>query len=108
MRLGVISLGCDKATVDSERLVGELVGHGTVVTPNLDDADVILVNTCGFIDAAKQESIDAMLGAARMKKEGRCRAVVAVGCLVAKYKEELRASIPEVDYFYGFGDLPGL
>jgi len=59
MKLGVISLGCDKATVDSERLVGRLVGHGAVVTPDLPHADVILVNTCGFIDAAKQESIDA-------------------------------------------------
>ena len=62
MKLGVISLGCDKATVDSERLVGELVGHGAVVTPELQAADVILVNTCGFIDAAKQESIEKVLG----------------------------------------------
>ncbi len=108
MKLGVISLGCDKATVDTEALLARFVGHGAQVTAALDDADVILVNTCGFIDAAKQESIDAMLAAARMKKDGRCRAVVAVGCLVAKYKEELQASIPEVDYFYGFGDLPGL
>lgn len=108
MKLGVISLGCDKATVDTEALLARFVGHGAEVTQALDDADVILVNTCGFIDAAKQESIDAMLAAARMKVDGRCRAVVAVGCLVAKYKEELKASIPEVDYFYGFGDLPGL
>ena len=70
MKLGVISLGCDKATVDSERLVGELVGHGAVVTPDLPAADVILVNTCGFIDAAKQESIDAMLEAAKLKEGG--------------------------------------
>ena len=81
MKLGVISLGCDKATVDSERLVGELVGHGAVVTPDLQAADVILVNTCGFIDAAKQESIDAMLAVARLKTEGDVKAVVAVGCL---------------------------
>jgi ribosomal protein S12 methylthiotransferase len=108
MKLGVISLGCDKATVDSEALIARFVGHGASVTPALDDADVILVNTCGFIDAAKQESIDAMLAAAKMKQDGRCRAVVAVGCLVAKYKDELKESIPEVDYFYGFGDLPGL
>src|SRR5438105_14910794 len=108
MKLGVISLGCDKATVDSERLVGELVGHGAVVTTELPTADVILINTCGFIDAAKQESIDAMLAAAKMKQDGRCRAVVAVGCLVARYKDELKKEIPEVDYFYGFGDLPGL
>src|SRR5216684_1327627 len=70
MKLGVISLGCDKATVDSERVVGELVGHGAVVTGDLPSADVILINTCGFIDAAKQESIDAILGAARLKREG--------------------------------------
>ena len=108
MKLGLISLGCDKATVDSEALVARFVGHGAQVTTALDDADVIMVNTCGFIDAAKQESIDAMLAAAQMKKDGRCRAVVAVGCLVAKHKDELKASIPEVDYFYGFGDLPGL
>jgi ribosomal protein S12 methylthiotransferase len=108
MKLGVISLGCDKATVDSEALIARFVGHGASVAPDLTDADVILVNTCGFIDAAKQESIDAMLRAARLKTEGRCRAVVAVGCLVARYADELRREIPEVDYFYGFHDLPQL
>ncbi|MEK6768728.1 MAG: 30S ribosomal protein S12 methylthiotransferase RimO [Gemmatimonadota bacterium] len=108
MKLGVISLGCDKATVDSETLIARFVGHGAEVAAALEDADVILVNTCGFIDAAKQESIDAMLAAARMKVEGRCRAVVAVGCLVARYQDELKKEIPEVDYFCGFKDLPGL
>jgi ribosomal protein S12 methylthiotransferase len=105
MKLGVVSLGCDKATVDSERLVGELVGHGAVVTPDLGHADVILVNTCGFIDAAKQESIDAMLSAARLKAHGDVKAVVAVGCLVQRYKQELQREIPEVDLFLGFSDL---
>ncbi len=104
MKLGVISLGCDKATVDSERLVGELVGHGAVVTPDLPGADVILVNTCGFIDAAKQESIDAMLEAAKLKKGG-VKAVVAVGCLIQRYKQELQQEIPEVDLFLGFSEL---
>ncbi len=104
MKLGVISLGCDKATVDSERLVGELVGHGAVVTPELASADVILVNTCGFIDAAKQESIDAMLEAAKLK-DGGVKAVVAVGCLVQRYKQELAQEIPEVDLFLGFSEL---
>ena len=108
MKLGVISLGCDKATVDSEALIARFVGRGAEFTPDLPDADVILVNTCGFIDAAKQESIDAMLAAARLKTTGRCRAVVAVGCLVTRYQDELRKEIPEVDYFCGFGDLPGL
>jgi len=105
MKLGVISLGCDKATVDSERLVGELVGHGAVVTPDLLTADVILVNTCGFIDAAKQESIDAILAAAKLKEEGDVKAVVAVGCLVQRYKQELAQEIPEVDLFLGFSEL---
>jgi len=105
MKLGVVSLGCDKATVDSERLVGELVGHGAVVTPHLPDADVILVNTCGFIDAAKQESIDAMLAAAQLKRTAAVKAVVAVGCLVQRYKAELQEEIPEIDLFLGFSDL---
>jgi len=104
MKLGVISLGCDKATVDSERLVGDLVGHGAVVTPVLPEADVILVNTCGFIDAAKQESIDAILAAAKLKERG-VKAVVAVGCLVQRYKQELTKEIPEVDLFLGFSEL---
>jgi ribosomal protein S12 methylthiotransferase len=105
MKLGVISLGCDKATVDSERLVGELVGHGAVVTPALPEADVILVNTCGFIDAAKQESIDAMLEAAKLKTTAGVKAVVAVGCLIQRYKQELQQEIPEVDLFLGFSEL---
>src|SRR6266699_845505 len=104
MKLGVISLGCDKATVDSERLVGELVGHGAIVTPELQAADVILVNTCGFIDAAKQESIDAMLEAAKLKQQG-VKAVVAVGCLIQREKQELMKEIPEVDLMLGFSEL---
>jgi len=108
LKLGVISLGCDKATVDTEHLVARLVGHGAQIAPALGDADVILVNTCGFIDAAKRESIEAMLEAGRYKKAGRCRAVVAVGCLIARYGDELRAELPEVDYFFGFKDLPEL
>ena len=105
MKLGVISLGCDKATVDSERLVGELVGHGAVVTDDLPRADVVLVNTCGFIDAAKQESINTILEAARLKQTGDVKAVVAVGCLVQRYRDELASEMPEVDLFLGFSDL---
>ncbi|HEX9631607.1 MAG TPA: 30S ribosomal protein S12 methylthiotransferase RimO [Gemmatimonadales bacterium] len=105
MKLGVISLGCDKATVDSERLVGDLVGHGAVVVRDLAGADVVLVNTCGFIDAAKRESIDAILEAAALKRQGRVKAVVAVGCLVQRYQDDLRREMPEVDLFLGFSDL---
>jgi len=105
VKLGVISLGCDKATVDSERLVGDLVGHGAEVVRDLAGADVVLVNTCGFIDAAKRESIDAILEAAALKRQGRVKAVVAVGCLVQRYQDDLRREMPEVDLFLGFGDL---
>jgi ribosomal protein S12 methylthiotransferase len=90
--------------VDSERVVGELVGHGATVVPELERADVVLVNTCGFIDAAKRESIDAILRAAQLKRRG-VKAVVAVGCLVQRYQEELRREMPEVDLFLGFHDL---
>jgi ribosomal protein S12 methylthiotransferase len=105
VKLGVISLGCDKATVDSERLVGDLVGHGAQVVRDLAGADVILVNTCGFIDAAKRESIDAILEAAALKRQGTVKAVVAVGCLVQRYQDDLRREMPEVDLFLGFSDL---
>jgi ribosomal protein S12 methylthiotransferase len=105
VKLGVVSLGCDKATVDSERLVGELVGHGAQVTADVDGADVVLINTCGFIDAAKAESIEAILRATKLKADGTVRAVVAVGCLVQRYRDELAREIPEVDLFLGFSDL---
>lgn len=105
MKLGVVSLGCDKATVDSERLVARLVGHGAIVIDEIDEADVILVNTCGFIDAAKQESIDTIFEVVGYKRTGNVKAVVAVGCLVQRYLEELKAEIPEVDLFLGFSDL---
>jgi len=105
MALGVVSLGCDKATVDSERLVGELVGHGARVVEDLDTADVILVNTCGFIDAAKRESIEAMIRAGELRTAGRVKAVVAVGCLVQRYQQELARDIPEIDLFLNFGEL---
>lgn len=91
--------------MDSERLVGDLVGHGATVVGDLEAADVILVNTCGFIDAAKQESIDAILGAAALKRETGVKAVVAVGCLVQRYQQDLQREMPEVDLFLGFHDL---
>ncbi|MXX78767.1 MAG: MiaB/RimO family radical SAM methylthiotransferase, partial [Gemmatimonadales bacterium] len=107
MRLGLISLGCDKNTVDSERMLAELVGHGAEPA-DVDEAEVILVNTCGFIDAAKEESIETILEAERLKREGACRSVVAVGCMVERYREEMEASLPEVDLLLGLRDLDRL
>src|SRR2546422_8650275 len=96
MKLGVISLGCDKATVDSERLVGELVGHGAIVTADLPRADVILVNTCGFIDAAKQESIDAILSAAKLKETAAVKAGGAGRRSLPRHPRRPRGAVPAV------------
>ncbi|MBA3341551.1 MAG: 30S ribosomal protein S12 methylthiotransferase RimO [Gemmatimonadaceae bacterium] len=101
MKVGFVTLGCDKNTVDTERYLAELTDCGGEYTATLGDADVIIVNTCGFIDAAKKESIDAMIDAARYKSEGSCQAVVGVGCMVERHKEELINALPEVDLFLG-------
>jgi len=100
-RIGLVTLGCDKNTVDSERLLARLAHAGAFVSDDLDDVDVIVINTCGFIDVAKEESIDAILDAVRMKQDGRVRAVVAMGCMVQRYKKDLQHEIPEVDLFLG-------
>jgi ribosomal protein S12 methylthiotransferase len=101
MKVGFVTLGCDKNTVDSERYLGALAAYGATATSDLDDAELILVNTCGFIDAAKKESIDALVDAGRRKETGLCRAVVAVGCMVQRHKSELIDALPEVDLFLG-------
>lgn len=101
MKVGFITLGCDKNTVDTERYLAELSDYGGEYTAELGQADVIIVNTCGFIDAAKKESIDAMIEAARYKTDGACQAVVSVGCMVERHKSELMDSLPEVDLFLG-------
>lgn len=108
VRVGVVTLGCDKATVDSERVLARLVGAGAQVSTEVDGADVIVINTCGFIDAAKEESVDAILEAVRLKEEGGARAVVAMGCLVQRYKDELAREIPEVDLFLGLTEVDRL
>ena len=101
MKFAVLTLGCDKNTVDSERYIAELTAHGGERSDSMDDADVIVVNTCGFIDAAKRESLEAILDASSRKDGGRCRLVAAVGCMVERHKAELAESLPEVDLFLG-------
>jgi ribosomal protein S12 methylthiotransferase len=108
LKVGLITLGCDKNTVDSERYLAELVARGAQPVTDLDEAEIILVNTCGFIDAAKKESIDAIVEAGRMKDDGACRAVVAVGCMVQRHKSELEEALPEVDLFLGASDMDRL
>jgi ribosomal protein S12 methylthiotransferase len=108
MKVGIITLGCDKNTVDSERYLAQLSDYSAEYTADLAKADVIIVNTCGFIDAAKKESIDAMVGAARFKTDGRCQAVVAVGCMIERHKDELLDLVPEVDLFLGSSEMQRL
>ena len=108
MNIGFITLGCDKNTVDSERYLAQLADHGARHTTELERADVIVINTCGFIDAAKQESIDAIVEAGRLKRLGNCRTLVAVGCMVERHKAELAAELPEVDLFLGASEMDRL
>jgi ribosomal protein S12 methylthiotransferase len=108
MKVGVITLGCDKNTVDTERYLAQLSDFSAEYTSHLSDADLIIVNTCGFIDAAKKESIDAMIEAARFKSSGRCQAVVAVGCMIERHKAELLDALPEVDLFLGSSEMQRL
>ena len=107
-RMGLVTLGCDKNTVDSEHLMAALVGHGARVSSHIEDSEVVIVNTCGFIEAAKEQSIETILEACQLKEEGRVRAVVAVGCMVQRYKAELEREIPEVDLFLGLTELTRL
>ncbi|MEX1187415.1 MAG: 30S ribosomal protein S12 methylthiotransferase RimO [Gemmatimonadaceae bacterium] len=104
MKVGVVTLGCDKNTVDSERYLARLGAYGAVQADSLDEAELIVVNTCGFIDAAKAESIDAIVDAARYKTGGACRALVAIGCMIERHRAELESELPEVDLFLGTSD----
>lgn len=108
IRVSLISLGCARNLVDSEVLLGHAVEEGLAIAPDPKDADVVVINTCGFVEAAKQESIDAILGAARLKEEGRIKGVVAVGCLAQRYATELAHELPEVDAILGISDYSGV
>lgn len=104
-KIGMISLGCPKNQVDAEQMLGLLSSAGFEITPDQNEADVIVVNTCGFIGPAKEESIEAVLEAARAKKEGSCRAVVIAGCLAQRYREGLLEEIPEADAIVGISEI---
>jgi len=107
-KLGLVSLGCPKNLVDSEEMLGTLRSAGWDIVADESEADVIVVNTCGFIESAREESIAALLEAARFKEAGRCRLLVAAGCLAQRYGAALAAELPEVDAFLGTADLERL
>ena len=107
MKIGFISLGCPKNLVDSEVMLGLTRAAGHTLTPDPSDADVLVVNTCAFIDSAKQESIDAILEMAAHKRNGTTRLVVT-GCLAERYGEELRREISEIDVVLGTNEVPDI
>ena len=104
-KVGFVSLGCPKNLVDSEVMMGMLTQAGAVLTPEAEDADVIVVNTCSFIGSAQQESIDTILEMARHKTGGKAKRLVVAGCLVERFHDEIRKNIPEVDAVVGTGEL---
>jgi ribosomal protein S12 methylthiotransferase len=106
MKVGFVSLGCPKNLVDGEVMLGLAREAGHEITPDAEAADAIVVNTCAFIDRAKEESIDAILEMARLKRDGQVRRLVVTGCLAERYRDELKREIPEIDAVLGTGDVP--
>jgi len=107
-KVGFVSLGCPKNLVDSEVMMGMLAEAGAELTHETDDADVIVVNTCSFIDRAQRESVDTILEMAQLKAEGKTQKLVVAGCLVERYRDEIRKNIPEVDAVVGTGELEAI
>ncbi|MBP7376754.1 MAG: 30S ribosomal protein S12 methylthiotransferase RimO, partial [Pyrinomonadaceae bacterium] len=100
-KVGFVSLGCPKNLVDSEVMMGQLAASGYEITNDAGEADTVVVNTCGFIESAKQESVDAILEAMRWKTEGKANRVIVAGCLVERYRDDLMKELPDVDAFIG-------
>jgi ribosomal protein S12 methylthiotransferase len=106
MKIGFVSLGCPKNLVDSEVMIGMIQQAGHEITADAESADVLVVNTCAFIDSAKQESVDAILEMAELKRTGRCQRLVVTGCLAERYRDDLRSQIGEIDAVLGTGEVP--
>ncbi|MBQ8528316.1 MAG: 30S ribosomal protein S12 methylthiotransferase RimO [Clostridia bacterium] len=104
-KVGFISLGCSKNLVDTEVMLYNLHSAGYEITPKEEEAEIIIVNTCGFIESAKQESIDNILDCSELKKWGKCRHIIATGCLVERYRDEVMRELPELDAIVGVGSL---
>lgn len=107
-KVGFVSLGCPKNLVDTEVMLGRLAGGGYEITPRPEEAEVLVVNTCGFIDKAKQESIDTILEMARYKEQGSCRRLVVAGCLAQRYAADIAREIPEVDVVMGLDQVESI
>src|SRR5947199_4008071 len=106
-KVGFVSLGCPKNLVDSEVMMGMLAHAGAELVSSAEDAEVIVVNTCSFIESAQQESVNTILEMARLKS-GKARKLVVAGCLVERFREDIRKNIPEVDAVVGTGELESI
>lgn len=104
-KVGFVSLGCSKNLVDTEVMLRTLYDAGFEITPEESEAEIVVINTCGFIESAKKESIDNILDVAWLKEHGNCRYIIATGCLVERYREEVMKEMPEVDALLGVGAL---
>ena len=106
IKIGLVSLGCAKNLVDSEVMLGSLARDGMELTERAEEADVVIVNTCGFIEASKQESINAILKANELRQTGNCKALIMAGCLTQRYPKELHSELPEIDAIIGLNEVP--
>ena len=104
IKVSLVSLGCDKNLVDSERMLRKLRSHGYELVTEFGDSDVAVVNTCGFIQSAKEEAIETILEIAKRKEEGQVKKLILTGCLTERYKEEAVQEFPEADAIIGIGD----
>ena len=108
MKIGFVSLGCPKNLVDGEVMLGLAQQAGHEITTDAAAAETVVINTCAFIDRAKEESVNTILEMARLKQDGACRRIIVTGCLAERYREELRAEIPEIDVVLGTGEVPDI
>jgi ribosomal protein S12 methylthiotransferase len=107
-KVHVITMGCSKNVVDSEKLMAQLRLNDIELAATLEEADIAVINTCGFIEAAREESIDMIIENVRRKGKGKLKKVYAMGCLTQRYPVELKAEIPEVDGFFGSNAIPAV
>ncbi len=107
-KVGFVSLGCPKNLVDSEVMMGLLHHNGAELTPKAEDSDIIVINTCSFIDSAKQESVNTILEMVKHKQSGKAQRIIVAGCLVERYRDEIQRNIPEVDAVVGTGELEAI
>ena len=108
MNVGFISLGCSKNLIDTEMTIGLFKEHQFNIVNNVKEAEVIVINTCGFIESAKEEAIETILEMAKYKENGRCKYLIVMGCLVERYQNELQKEMPEVDIFIPIKDYENL